>query len=158
MYSKSIPFLRFPDLYPECPSSQEYIDADNRSQQFTMRRIKSSVRREVLDRRPSVSRQREICSRNYRLRETTGDMYMVIMEALDITEDPWTRADSYGCLRDHCHRAPDLARLEAAVTTFVDDSHRAGYVHSDLWDVNLFVRDGEQGQTTQIVLLDFDRA
>ncbi|KAI6110148.1 hypothetical protein F5141DRAFT_1004632, partial [Pisolithus sp. B1] len=84
--------------------------------------------------------------------------YMVIMEALDITEDPWTRADSYRRFRDHRHCVPDLVRLEEAVTAFVGDSYRAGYVHGDLWDTNLFVRDAEPRQTTQFVLLDFDWA
>ncbi|KAG2039315.1 hypothetical protein BDR03DRAFT_952570, partial [Suillus americanus] len=81
-----------------------------------------------------------------------GGWNMVIMEALDISDDCFSsRPGSYRLLS----KIADLDRqsLEEAITSLMRELHNAGYVHGDLRDANFVVQDNKH-----FMLLDFDWA
>ncbi|KAL4062723.1 hypothetical protein V8B97DRAFT_2026677 [Scleroderma yunnanense] len=172
MYSKPIPILS-PGINLECPSWQKFTDPDGKSQEFTydatqelrsnlifFGELKTNPKRRICIKfvmRYSPDAHRFCASKGHApeliaFEKLPGGWYMVIMEALDIYNGPLSQPiNSYRPF--YRHRAPDLKVLEEAVTAFIGDFHNEGYVHGDLRDVNLVVKDDGQ-----FMLLDFDWA
>ncbi|KAG2339563.1 hypothetical protein BDR05DRAFT_938849 [Suillus weaverae] len=83
-----------------------------------------------------------------------GGWNMVIMDALDIDNGGFAqRPGSYRPLS--VMSVLDRQPLKEAITSLIQELHNYndGYVHGDLWDTNLFVRDNKD-----FMLLDFDWA
>lgn len=179
MYSKSIPCFQFPDFHPECPSWQTYTDANNQFQEFTydetqkfreklvfFGKLKTNPKRRICIKfvtRYSAGAHRFCASKGHApeliaFEKLPGGWYMVVMDALDIADGYIApKSNAYQCFK-HRDRIPDLKKLEEAVTALIKDLHDGGYVHGDLRDVNLFVREDGPDRATNFMLLDFDWA
>ncbi|KAH7904758.1 hypothetical protein BJ138DRAFT_1018649 [Hygrophoropsis aurantiaca] len=179
LYSEPISFLGPGEPIPEFPYPQKYFDSEEKLQEFTY-----DQNQELRDRliffgntvggakicikfvRQYSADAHRFCTRNGHAPELIafeqlhGGWYMVVMDALDIHDDPASRrTGSYRRFRKYRPLVSDIQPLEQAVTGFIHELHAEGYVHGDLRDANLFVRDiGEEATSTDFVLLDFDWA
>ena len=114
------------------------------------------VCQKVLTQGAPFLRKQGTCSRAYCLQEIPGAWYIVVMGDLDI--DPYSCISSYKQFVPCFYPPSDLKRMEEAVTALISDLHNEGYMHGDLWDVNLFVRCNGQDKTKDFMLIDFDWA
>ncbi|KAF8646503.1 hypothetical protein AX16_007180 [Volvariella volvacea WC 439] len=79
------------------------------------------------------------------------------MDVLNIHKDASTAPATYYRPLSYYH--PSTSHLKDALTTFVRALHSKGFVHGDLRNVNVFVRDDDDtGTSTDFQLLDFDWA
>lgn len=179
-YLNHITDLESPDFHLGCPSWYKYHDADNQPHGFMYEWTQELRDRLIFFGKLNAKPNRRICikfverysadahrfcsSKGHApeliaFEKLPGGWYMVVMEALDIAQDLNSRyTNPYRCYSGYRCGGQDLISLENAVTTLITGLHHEGYVHGDLRDANLFIRDGGQDKAEDFMLLDFDWA
>ncbi|KAF8641755.1 hypothetical protein AX16_009832 [Volvariella volvacea WC 439] len=173
-YTRAIPRLSTTPTTVTCPHPSTYIDFDGDLQRFTYEVAQPESNRLVFY--ANTERGRRVCikftkrysSEVHRLcatnghapaciacQELPGGWKMVVMDVLNIHNYSTAAPTSY--YRPLSYYLPLTFDLKNAITTFVRALHNKGFVHGDLRDVNVFVRDDDDtGTSTDFQLLDFD--
>jgi hypothetical protein len=175
LYSKAILPLEHQDPFLSCPYFRRYTDSMDQIHEFTYNKIQILRDRRIFFGN-TVNSAKKICLKFVKhyspevhqfcadkgqapkliaYNHLPGGWNVVVMDALDIDNGHSPqRPGSYRRLSEMT--VSDYRLLEEPITSLVRGlhNHNGGYVHGDLRDTNIFVRDDRK----HFMLLDFDWA